>query len=383
MLSSLRFFALTALVSLVVLSTDVEGRAARGLAWGTDNRWAKSIAKGSISWYHHWQSGPVPQMPNDVEYIPMLWGPSKMNLWNQRKKHFGKHKPKYILAYNEPDVKGQANMSPKQAAKHFMKHLEPYRRKGIKVSSPQIVWNTKWMDSFLKELRHRGGDVDFMAIHYYGSWKDVKRLQKWIKKIRTRYNKNIWLTEYGVTASSKGSAKQIKNFQTRVTNWMDKKKYVKRVAWLGCFAVNSPPDSYASRQNAMLSSKGKLRSIGYSFVYSNKNGKRDVADETDDSQAHVARATPGAKRHALQHHRRVIGLQQAADVERRNETTPATINGFPATPEEIADYLHPDDEDEDEVDTQDADEAAHCDEVCQLRDAETADVELDDDDNTD
>lgn len=387
--STIRFMALAALLSLVALTQNADAAASRGLAWGTDNRWAKNIAKGSIDWYHHWQAHSVPQMPNHVEYVPMLWGQRYMGLWKSQKKHFHKTKPKYVLAMNEPDVSGQSDMSPKAAVNMYMKELEPLRKKGIKVSSPQIVWNTKWMDSFMKQLHARGGDVDFMAIHYYGSYKNPKRLQKWIKTVRAKYNKNIWLTEYGVTASSGGSAKQIKNFQTKVTAWMDKLGYVDRVAWLGCFAVNNPPDAYASRQNAMLSSNGKMRSIGYSFVYSgNGKRKRDVVEHVDATNALESRATPGAKRHASQHHKRIIGLQQAADMVRRNETAaavPDSINGFPASPEEIQEYLaalNGDDDVDEEQDTQNADED-DCDERCKLLEEETKDTELDDDDKLD
>lgn len=360
--SSMRFFTLAAVLAVALLSIQVES-SKKGLAWATDNRWAKKIAKGQIRWYHHWQNAPVPQMPNDVQYIPMYWGPKYNHLWAQRKKHFKKNKPQFVLTFNEPDVKGQADMTTSHAASVWMKEIEPLRKRGIKVSSPQIVYNTKWMDGFLKKIRARGSDVDFMAVHYYGSWKDQKRLESWIKTIRKKYHKSIWLTEYGVTASSKGSAAQIRHFKASVTNWMDKRSYVKRVAWLGCFAVNNPPDSFASRKNAMFSSGGKLNKMAYSYMYN----KRDLSTQSESSDV-AARSSPGAKRHALQHHKRIIanGLQQAADLVRRNESDVTTINGFPASKEDIADYLAAQD-DEDDV-PEDNGPEEHCDELCKARD---------------
>lgn len=333
-------------------------------------------------------------MPSHVEFVPMDWGPKYHNLWQHRKKYIHKHNSKHILAFNEPDVKGQANMSPKAAASRFMKELEPYRKKGIKVSSPQIVWNTKWMASFLKHLRARGGDVDFIAIHYYGSWKDLGRFKKFVKTVHNKFGKDIWVTEYGVTASSGGSSAQIKGFQTKATKWMEKRSYVKRVAWLGCFAINSPPDSFASRRNAMFASGGKLRSIAYSFIYGSgkhthtHTGKRDVTDEAAaGTGALEARSTPGARRHAMQHHRRIINsLQRAADLIRRNDTEETGINGYEATPEDIEDYLknaNVSDEDDDDDTPQHDGELTDCDEICQLRDGETADTTLDEEDEDD
>ncbi|PWN31328.1 glycoside hydrolase, partial [Meira miltonrushii] len=266
MLFSLRTVAITIALSIAVLAQSSEALKF-GIPWGADSRWAPRVAKGRIQWYHHWQDGPVAQMPKNIPFVPMFWGPRYYGLWNQQKKWIRKHKPKFILSLNEPDIEGQANVSPKEAARLHMKELEPFRRKGHKVSSPQIVWNTKWMDSFLKHIRQQGGDIDFIAAHYYGSWKDVGRYQKWIKTLRKKYKKSIWITEYGVTSKSGGSQHEIKAFQRKVNAWMRTKKYVKRVAWLGCFAVSKPPDAFASRQNALFTGAGKLRSIGYQYVY--------------------------------------------------------------------------------------------------------------------
>ena len=313
---------------------------------------------------------PCPRMPNDVEYVPMDWGPKYNSLWAQRKKSIAKNKPAYVLFVNEPDVSGQSDMSPSAAAKRYMNNMEPLRKQGIKVSSPQIVYNTKWMDSFLKKIRAQGSDVDFMAIHYYGSWKQPAKLEKFVRTIRNKYHKNVWVTEFGVTAKSGGSTAQVKSFKTAAIKWMDSKSYVKRVAWLGCFPVSDPPDSFASRYMGMFSSKGSLNKMGISYIY-----KRD-----EDDSAPVARSTPGAKRHNLQHHKRIIanGLNQAADLARRNETEPIVINGHTLTADEMEEWLKPEVV---EPETEDP-EAEHCDEICQLRDAdvEEAGVHEQDDD---
>lgn len=99
--------------------------------------------------------------------------------------------------------------------------------------------------------------------------------------------------------------------------------------------------------------------MGISYVY-----KRDNVEE----RSPAAQSTPGAKRHSLQHHRRIIanGILQAADLARRNETEPITINGHTLSEEEMEEWLKPDEEEE-ETEHPDAE---HCDEICQLRDAD-------------
>lgn len=135
--------------------------------------------------------------------------------------------------------------------------------------------------------------------------------------------------------------------------WMTSVKYVKRAAWLGCFEINNPPDSYANNKNAFLNSNGSLRDIAYWYLYSHKpSHKRSVH--------HSNRALPSA--HAA----------------RRSLT-------------------HKDEDGNDIVDDEDEFEApehiVECDEYCQLREQAVAkyeaehgtisDVDELDDDNED
>ncbi|CAO1636251.1 unnamed protein product [Parajaminaea phylloscopi] len=341
-------FAALALVTAVVASVAVDARLRLGLAWGTDNRWAKTIAKGDISFYHHWQEGAVDQMPKHIEYVPMFWGPKYWGKWEERKQEIKKFKSNRILAFNEPDVKGQSDMTPEYAATLFMKELQPYRKKGIKVSSPQIVWDVNWMDSFLKHLRAKGGDVDFMAIHWYGSYTELSKFKKWVSKIHKRYNKAVWVTEYGVTASSHPSQGQIKNFHVQATNWMRKVGYVKRAAWLGCFAVSNPPDSYAAARNAFFANGGSLRTWAKWYVYSGASSKRSV----EASAVERSPSTPGALRHRNARAHRAIMEQQAELAEREDA--------------DAASQAEEAEEDEDDGITYQG-EAVHCDEYCQMR----------------
>lgn len=48
--------------------------------------------------------------------------------------------------------------------------------------------------------------------------------------------------------------------------WLDLKAYVKRVAWTGCYALDSPPDNYISKYTSMFFADGKLRRIGKEYA---------------------------------------------------------------------------------------------------------------------
>lgn len=67
---------LAALLVAAAISTEA---AQRDLAWGADNRWVSCAAKGRITWAHHWERGPIPALPEFIEFVPMYWG---MSAWS-------------------------------------------------------------------------------------------------------------------------------------------------------------------------------------------------------------------------------------------------------------------------------------------------------------
>jgi len=280
---------LAALATLLCAVSTTEAKLERGLAWGVNNNLGPKLSKGLIKWYWHWQDGPNPKFNGKLEWIPCFWGPKYYSQWNQRKQEMKHNLPQHILSFNEPDVPGQANLSPKYAAKLHMKELEPYARKGVKISSPQMAYKTQWLVEFMDECNKLGCTIDFIAIHWYGTTKDINLLKRWVKTVHAKFGKPVWVTEYGVTAASGGNMAKIMKFHQDATMWMTATKYVKRAAWLGCFEINNPPDSYANNKNAFLNGNSSLRDIAYWYLYKNKPSKRSLHSNRALPSAHVAR----------------------------------------------------------------------------------------------
>lgn len=281
---------LAALAALLCAVSSTEAKLLRGLAWGVNNNYGPKMTKGLIKWYWHWQDGPNPLFNGKLEWVPCFWGPKYWNDWNQRKQEMKGNLPKHILSFNEPEIPSQSNLDPKYAAKLHMQELEPYAKKGVKISSPQMVYKTEWLVEFMDECNKLGCTIDFIAIHWYGTYHDMAAFKKWIKTIHKTFNKPIWVTEYGVTAASGSNMAAIKKFHMDATTWMQKVKYVKRAAWLGCFEISNPPDSYANNKNAFLNSNASLRDIAYWYMYSTKiEGKRSLHSNRALPSAHVAR----------------------------------------------------------------------------------------------
>lgn len=147
-----------------------------------------------------------------------------------------------------------------------MSELQPWRQRGVKVSSPQIVWNITWMTQFMNGLKAQGGDVDYMAIHYYGSWNDLATPKAYIQKVYAKWGKNIWITELGTTSASGGTEQDQINFMNSMLDWIDTQSYIERVVWSGAWAVTNPPDGFINAQDGIFYANSTLRPIGVAYA---------------------------------------------------------------------------------------------------------------------
>ncbi|KAJ7194036.1 glycosyl hydrolase catalytic core-domain-containing protein [Mycena pura] len=268
MLASLVFLA------CLVFNVGTVAAVSRGLAWAADNRIAPALAnKPKVNWYYHWADGPVTQM-GDIEYVPMFWGPSSWDKWNQRKSEMNKKKPAHLLGFNEPDVDSQANMDPNYAAQVYYDEIVPWGWKGVKIGSPAVAWDLDWMDTFLTALRKKGGYVDFVVLHWYGSWKDLAKFKAQVTAAHQRFGMHIWVTEFGITTASNPTQAQVKAFMMEALAWLDTQTYVDRASWFGCF--QSAPDGYATGKNALYNSKGELADMGFWYAYTDLPDKREL-----------------------------------------------------------------------------------------------------------
>ncbi|KAJ7597858.1 glycosyl hydrolase catalytic core-domain-containing protein [Mycena floridula] len=268
---------LYSVLALLAALPSVFATTERGLAWATDNRMAPLMLENKspdLTWYHHWQDGPVSQLDKKLEYVPMFWGTSKWGLWNARKAEMQKNTPDHLFGFNEPDIHSQGNMDPVYAAQVWMAEIHPWAAKGVKLGSPAIAYDLAWMDKFLNEIEKRGGHVDFICVHWYGSWKALGEFKKFIKAAHQRWGYNIWVTELGITTGSWPSQSQTKQFMIDSFNWMDSTGYVERASWFGCFQTSSPPDGYATGMNALFQTSSRLSTMGAWYRTSSSSSSR-------------------------------------------------------------------------------------------------------------
>jgi len=180
------------------------------------------------------------------------------------------------MAFNEPDVSSQSNMNAGAVVLLYMEQIYPWAKKGVKLGSPAIVWNLDWMNDFLKDVNKKGGHVDFICLHWYGSWKDLAGFKKYVQAAHTRFGKPIWVTEVGITSASHPSQSQVKNFMMNAFSWLDTQSYVERGAWFGAFATSNPPDYFATGLNGLFNSKGEMTDMAYWYCHSSHPDKRSL-----------------------------------------------------------------------------------------------------------
>ncbi|MCO8273101.1 sigma-70 family RNA polymerase sigma factor [Actinoplanes sp. TRM 88003] len=199
------------------------------------------------AWYYNWSSTnrSMPG-PADVEFVPMIWGQKNVTDATLAE---AKKEGDVLLGFNEPDMGGQANMTVEAALDAWPK-LEAT---GQRLGSPAVAFggDTKggWLDRFMTGAEQKGYRVDFITLHWYGSdfsSASINQFLGYVDAVHKRYNKPIWVTEYGLMNFS-GTPKyptqaQLVTFINGSTKGMQKRSFVERYAWFGLPAVGDSVD---------------------------------------------------------------------------------------------------------------------------------------------
>ncbi|GAA2066312.1 hypothetical protein GCM10009801_12560 [Streptomyces albiaxialis] len=232
----------------------------KGLAVEPGKGGADELADSRASWYHNWaSSSPGIKEPGGVEYVPTIWGPDSVT---DAELNAAKKEGRNLLAFNEPDLESQADMTPEQAL-DLWPRLE---KTGLRLGAPAVATGAdqagSWLDRFMKGAEKRGLRVDFIPVHWYGSDFGpgaTGQLTDYLKRVHERYDKPVWLTEYGLIdfPEKEGeprrypSEKEQSAFLKASLDALKKQKYVERYAWFALSTRTSPTGLYTDgRPNA-------------------------------------------------------------------------------------------------------------------------------------
>lgn len=227
----------------------------------------------AICWSYDWSS----RVPTDaideqftlfgLDWCPMIWNGSYNpdNIRTYKSKH---PEAQYILAFNEPNLKDQANMVPSKAAEYWPAVVSLAKELGMKIISPALNYGTlegyhdpiTWFDEFLAQPGVSLDDMEGIALHCY--MPTAAGVKGFIDKF-AKYGKPIWLTEFCNGNSNSISEEAQMVYMTETLNMLEGHPNVFRYAWF------MPRGNFNSRwHNNLLESEKPfgLTALGRVFV---------------------------------------------------------------------------------------------------------------------
>lgn len=212
----------------------------RGVSFSFTNIMDLPLLSPYISWDYNWGNTPTEDAAiwfdaNEMDFCPMCWNG---NYSKDRIRAYVAAHPntKYLLAFNEPNLTDQANMTPAQAAALWPDVVALAKELNLKLVSPAMNYGTlsgysnpiKWLDDFFAQPGVSIDDIYAISIHCYMS--SPNAVQNYVKMF-AKYNKPVWLTEFCAWDPVPGNVEVQKDYMCAVLNFLESEPLVERYAW--------------------------------------------------------------------------------------------------------------------------------------------------------
>jgi len=254
-------------VLFVGLGSTVSGQAKspkRGICGDASPQDMITLAP-SVTWYYDWGVEPpaVSQgQLSGIEWVPMCWGavyPGDVAGIEARIPAGSE----YLLGFNEPNFKSQANLTPAQAASMWPNLEKIAADKGLQLVSPAVNWcgdcvdgvtndPVDWLDKFF--VACPGCKVDYIAIHSYAP--SSAALSSYLDKFR-KYNKPLWITEFAPWDPPKPDFEGVVKYMKETIPILENDPAVYRYSWFAT-RVGINPDISLLGANGALTKLGQL-----------------------------------------------------------------------------------------------------------------------------
>ncbi len=236
-----------------------------------------------VSWYYTWGNtmGNIRNLAGEkidytgMEFIPMCWNE---NYDSDKIRTYCNAHPatKYLLGFNEPNFKAQANMTPAQAAAQWPAVQALAKELNLKLVGPAVNYSPDgadndpytWYSNFVKLV---GLDAfDYIAIHNYSGGKDG--MKNMIDKFYDLYGKQIWVTEFcNWPGETSGAA--IISVDTQVSSMISQLEYLEKSDRVFRYSWFKAKEAVSSQVNygLMIAQNGNgvrtLTQAGYVYTY--------------------------------------------------------------------------------------------------------------------
>lgn len=257
----------------------------------------------NIGWYYNWSSKSFKETKfsnkkfYDLDFVPMIWGdPNEefSTIFNRVRSNGYK----YMLSYNEPDLKWESNTDPGTMISRWNMFRE--NKGSVRLGSPATetfqINSDKWWTPFWNGLTTvERNDMSFIAVHayqhYYDNADTALQYLHAIDEIYAKYHKPIWVTEFAVADSynkfsptnPKHNA-QVQEFMKIVLKGLNERSYVERYAW---FDFNPKDD--VTGASGIFHYSGEITTLGQ--IYANIGNPAGYNNRTYNVSSSIAKNT--------------------------------------------------------------------------------------------
>lgn len=220
----------TSAAPVATTAASSSGSGKRGLAYNDASLLSSFTSASEVTWAYNWGST-TSSIPSNFEYTPMLWGllSGDTGNWAEAVETALSGGSTHLLAFNEPDYSGQANLGYAEAATGYLTYMQPYASKA-KLVSPAVTnggdpMGLTWLSNFISACS--SCTIDAVAIHWYNGG-DAAAFKEYMAKAYTAGgNRPLWITEFEASGTDEEQAA----FLTEVMAWMDETDYIERYAY--------------------------------------------------------------------------------------------------------------------------------------------------------
>lgn len=281
-----RLFALFWIFYHSLLCQGIDLQFKRGLAFHGDNHKGDNQLLTSnnseISWYYTWSLWPSEHIDSDIPFIPLLHGLDDSSD-SELASRLGRlpESSTYLLTFNEPDGEtdtGGSNISPKDAAKSYVRDVVPLRNSSREwsISHPSVTGSGRgldWLRDFNEscyDIDDNGCPTDFVAVHWYG---DAPGLESWLEQLRGFYNETapdakFWITEMALPQQDQEATLAMMDESLRHLDGLD---YVQAYAWFGAFRSDEA-NEWTGDSVSLFDDDGGLTELGALYLGGENKG---------------------------------------------------------------------------------------------------------------
>ncbi|KAJ7757058.1 hypothetical protein B0H16DRAFT_1689744 [Mycena metata] len=265
---------------ILTLSTSVVGRnPKRGFPLVTGNEGDLVKANnGQCSWFYNWSPSPSPAVvPPGLAFVPMQWGRENIAQFVNTVRKSG---AKTVLSFNEPELGGQSNIPPGEAAQLWKQYIQPLKNVGVRLGSPAVSSapaGIPWLASFIKMCT--GCTIDFVVVHWFGE--GANNFIGYLESVHATFPQySVWVTEFACTSGNSGGTYADTSWFIELIGWLldtaifltaalkflddPAQAWIERYSWFA-FARNLD-----GLQSNLLDRNGNLNALGTSYIAGSK-----------------------------------------------------------------------------------------------------------------